>query len=66
MIFGQAIKMGWHFLAIYSTRHQEFIQGSPFEFEVVEPLVLGSFKNLGLSVDYVPDWKLWEGLRELL
>jgi hypothetical protein len=22
--------------------------------------------NLGVSEDYVPDWKVWEGIREIM
>jgi hypothetical protein len=25
-----------------------------------------SLKNLGVSEEYVPDWKVWEGVRELM
>jgi hypothetical protein len=42
------------------------IPGSPFEIETKDYLDLSRPKNLSVHQDYVPDWKLWEGIRELM
>ncbi len=39
---------------------------SPFGFECLDLSNIQNLKNLGVSKDYVPEWKVWEGLRELL
>jgi hypothetical protein len=48
------------------TKTFENIPNSPFIIEIKENHLLNDAKNLGVSEEYVPDWKVWEGVRELM